>query len=89
MRFYTTSITSSGQNITLLPSDNVQYVSILCSSSSSCTVTGDLNFRSTTASSSITLTDNQGINLSSPPTSSVFGVTIAWVSGTIDVIMGF
>jgi hypothetical protein len=89
MRFFTTTITSAGGNITLIPSDGVQFLSILCSSSSSCTVTGDLTFRGVTQSSAVTLTDNQGLNLSSPPTSSVYGITIAWVSGSIDVVMGF
>lgn len=87
MRFFTYSLTSGSLSIS--QTDGAMFLSLQCSASSSCTIAGNQPFQALT-STAVTLAENQGINLSAvSPASPLDGITITWVSGSIDVLVGF
>ena len=86
MTFYTTTLSSG--SLELLTADGAQMVSIEPNSGSSCTVLGSLPFKGSNPNA-ITLDANQVLTISSSsPSSPLNGITITWVSGTIDIIVG-
>lgn len=86
MTFYTTTLSSG--SLELLTADGAQMVSIEPNSESSCTVLGSLPFKGSNPNA-ITLDANQVLTISSSsPSSPLNGITITWVSGTIDIIVG-
>lgn len=88
MRFWTYSLTSG--SLVIGASDGASFVSVQCDSSSgSCSVLGNIPFKGVSANA-VTLTAGQGVNFSaSSPQSPLDGITITWIAGTIDVIVGF
>ena len=88
MRFFTYSLTSG--SITIDSTDSAMFVSLQCDSSTGgCTVAGNFPYKSLTPSA-VSLGAGQGLNLSAlSPQSPLDGLTITWVSGTVDVVIGF
>ena len=86
MTFYTTTLSSG--SLEILTADGAQMISIEPNSSSSCTVLGSLPFKGLSPNA-ITLDANQVLTISAPsPSSPLNGITVTWVSGTIDLIVG-
>lgn len=89
MRFFTFTLTTSTP-IVINQTDGVMYLSVQSgATSSSFTVLGNLPFKGLTPAT-VTLDAGQGINLGAlTPVSPLDGITITWVSGTVDVLIGF
>lgn len=86
MTFYTTTLSSG--SLEILTADGAQMISIEPNSSSSCTVLGSLPFKGLSPNA-ITLDANQVLTISAQsPSSPLNGITVTWVSGTIDIIVG-
>jgi hypothetical protein len=88
MRYWTYSLTSGSLVINAV--DGASFVSAQCDSSTgSCSVLGNIPFKGVNPNA-VTLTAGQGVNLSSSsPQSPLDGITITWVAGTIDIVVGF
>ena len=82
--------TLSSGSLTISQSDYAMFVSVQCDSSTGgCNVIGNLPFKGL-ASTSVALGAGQGVTISAmSPTAPLDGITITWVSGTVDVIIGF
>lgn len=86
MRVFTFTLSSGSISIT--SSDGVNQLSVEANASSECTIEGNFPFQGLT-SGPITLEGGQSITLiTNNPSNPLDGVTITWVSGTIDVLIG-
>lgn len=86
MRLHTRTLTSG--SITIVSGDGVTQISVQANPSSSGTVTGNFPFQGQTANA-VTLQDGQALTITTPTNSPLDGVVIAWVSGQVDVVIGF
>lgn len=86
MRLFTYTLSSGSINI--LSTDGVTQISLQANSSSSATISGNIPFKNLSPNA-ITLSDGQTLTITTPTNSPLDGVTIAWVSGTIDILIGF
>jgi len=87
MQIYTTTLTSG--SLTLNKEDGAMLVSLAIPTNSSCTFIGNLPFKNV-APTEITLSGGQVFNLATPtPISPLDGIVITWVSGSIDIVIGF
>jgi hypothetical protein len=88
MRFFTTTLTSGSLSISAI--DGAMFVSIQNDSTTgSCTVGGNIPFKGVQPTA-VTLTAGQGVNISAlSPASPLDGITITWVAGNVDVLVGF
>lgn len=87
MNFFTSTLISGSINITT--QDGVSEVSIAPQAGSSCTVLGNMTFNGFTSTPVQVESGETLVISSSSPSSPIDGVTISWVAGGIDVIMGF
>jgi hypothetical protein len=78
-----TRVLSSG-TITINYQDGVTSITLQANASSSCTITGNLPFQGVN-SSQIVLENGESYTQQTPTNTPLDGITIAWVSGTIDV----
>lgn len=88
MTFWTYTLTSGSLSIDA--SDYAYLISIQSDSTSgSCTVLGGIPFKGIQPTS-VNISAGQGINLAALSTASpLSGVTVTWISGTIDIVIGF
>lgn len=87
MTFYTQTLTEG--TFLLSAAEGASMISIQPQVSSSCTFIGSGTYNGA-SSSEITISNNNTLTISSSsPTSPLNGITITWVSGTIDIIVGF
>jgi hypothetical protein len=87
MRFFTYTLSSG--SLSFAQTDGAMFLSIQANASSSCTVLGNIPFKGI-APTAVTINENSGLNLASTSSNSPLdGITITWVSGTIDVLIGF
>lgn len=88
MTFWTYTLSSG--SITINASDFAYFVSLQADATSgSCTVLGGIPFKGINPTS-VSITAGQGLNLSALSTTSpLSGITITWVAGTIDIVVGF
>jgi hypothetical protein len=87
MKFFTTSLTSG--SFVINADQGVSLVSIQPIDSSSCTILGGIPFNGLQPSA-ITLSNNNALTLNSvSPFSPLDGITITWIAGTIDIIIGY
>lgn len=87
MQIYTTTLTSGV--LTLQRTDGAQVISLQCKTGGEALFTGNLPFQGVTPTP-ITLTAGQVFNYSaSSPSSPLDGITITWVAGDIDIVVGF
>jgi len=87
MNFFTSTLVSGEINITT--ADGVSQISIAPQANSSCEVVGNMTFNGYTSTPVEISSGETLVVSSSSPSSPIDGVTITWVSGGIDVIMGF
>lgn len=87
MRFFTRTLTSGSLSIAI--TDGAMFVSVQCDSSTgSATILGNLPFKGQSPTA-VTLTAGQGVNISAlSPASPLDGITITWVAGSVDVLIG-
>ena len=88
MTFFTTTLTSG--SLTINKEDGVSLISIVTDSTSgSCTVLGGGTFQGI-ASTPTPLSMGQGANfVSTSPQFSLSQLTITWVAGNVDIIIGY
>ena len=87
MKFFTTSLTSG--TFVVAAAQGASLISVQPGSSSSCTIIGGIAYNGV-PSSAITRSDNNAITLTSASAfSPLDGITITWISGTIDILVGF
>lgn len=80
--------TLSSGSISIGASDGVTQISVQANSGGSCTITGSFQFQNF-PSNAITINDGQSLTLTANTYSPLDGVTIAHVSGTCDIVIGF
>ena len=74
--------------ISISYTDEVLQLSLQANSSSSCNVSGNFTFQGT-PSSNVTLSNGEGLTLTALSLNSPLdGITVTWLSGTIDIIIG-
>jgi len=88
MRFFTTTLTSG--TLIISASDGANFLSVQADSSAGqFKVLGGIPFKSV-LSTDVLRTPSQGVNFSSQsPASPLDGITITWVAGNVDIIVGF
>lgn len=87
MRFWTYTLSSG--SLTINAVDGAMFLSLQTSSTGSCNVTGNIPFKGLPASD-VGISAGNGINLSAlSPQSPLDGITITWVSGSVDIVIGF
>jgi hypothetical protein len=88
MTFWTYTLSSG--SLVLNGSEGASFISIQTDpANGSCTVLGGIPFKGLQPVA-VPLSIGQGINLSAnSPVSPLAGITITWVAGTIDIIVGF
>ena len=88
MTFFTYTLSSG--SLVIDANDYAFFVSIQTDpASGNVTVLGGIPFKGI-PSSAVTLSLGQGVNFAaSSPASPLSGITITWVAGTIDIIIGF
>jgi hypothetical protein len=88
MKFWTYSLTSG--SLTLDAVDGATFISIQCDATAgNCSVLGGIDFKGI-APNAVTLAANQGINFAAASSfSPLDGITITWLGGIVDIIVGF
>lgn len=88
MRFWTFTLTSGTLQISDI--DGANFLSLQCDTTSGkCTVRGGIPFKGVQPTA-VGLNEGQGANFSAlSPASPLDGITITWVVGSIDIIIGF
>lgn len=88
MKFWTYTLSSG--SLTINAADGAMFLSLQTDSTSgNCTVLGGIPFKGLNTQA-ISITAGQGINLAAiNPTSPLDGITITWVAGSIDIVVGF
>ena len=88
MTFWTYTLSSG--SLILNGSEGASFISIQTDpANGSCTVLGGIAFQGLQPTA-VPLSIGQGINFSAnTPSSPLAGITITWVAGTIDIIVGF
>jgi hypothetical protein len=87
MQIYTTTL-STGE-LTLQRVDGAQVLSIQAATGGEAIITGNLPFKGV-APTPITFTAGQVFNYAAAsPSSPLDGITITWVSGNVDIVVGF
>lgn len=88
MKFWTYTLSSG--SLTINSIDGALFLSLQTDSTSGqCTVLGGIPFK-TLNPQAVSITAGQGINLAAAsPASPLDGITITWVAGNIDIVVGF
>ena len=88
MKFWTYTLSSG--SLTINAADGAMFLSLQTDSTSGqCTVLGGIPFK-TLSPQAVSITAGQGINLAAiNPSSPLDGITITWVAGNIDIVVGF
>ena len=84
MRLFT-NVLSSG-TLKIEASDGVTAFTIQANSSSACTIEGNIPFKGVN-STPVTLESGESFTQTSPTNSPLDGITITWISGTIDILI--
>jgi len=88
MTFWTYTLTSG--SLSIVAADGASFISIATDSTAGeCTVLGGTTFKGL-ASTPVSLSTGEGVNFASPnPQFSLDGITITWVAGSVDIVVGF
>lgn len=86
MQLFTYTLTAG--SISISAADGVTQLSISANDKSSCTVSGAFTFKGI-PSNAVTLSNGQSLTITTPTYSPLDNVTIAWVSGSTDLLIGF
>ena len=87
MNFFTSTLTSGSISITTV--NGVSEISLAPKDNSSCEVIGNMTFNGYSSTPIMVKSGETLVVSASSPSSPIDGFTITWVSGGIDVIMGF
>lgn len=88
MRFFTYTM-AGATTITISSADSVNLISIQANDSSACTILGNVPFKGLSPNA-ITLSNGEGITLAAQNSQfPLDGITITWVGGSIDILVGF
>lgn len=82
-----TQVLSSG-SVTIEYQDGVTSFTVQANASSSCTILGNLSFKGV-PSAGVILENGESYTQQSPTNTPIDGITITWVSGTIDLLISF
>lgn len=86
MQIHTRTL-SAGQSLSITADLNILQMSVIANDSSTGTVTGNLTIGGV-ASSSIPLSTGNGFSITTAlPNNPIFGITVACLTGTIDVML--
>ena len=85
MRLFTYTLSSG--SVTINASDGVTMLTVQSATNGSATITGNVGFQNLSFSS-ITIASGQSFTITTPTNSPLDGVTIAWVSGSADIVIG-
>jgi hypothetical protein len=85
MRLFTRTLSSG--SLTIDATDGVTMISVQSSTNGSATITGNVAFKGLSPTS-ITIASGQSFTITTPTYSPLDGVTIAWVSGSADIVIG-
>lgn len=85
MRLFTKTLSSG--SITINSTDGVTMLTVQSSTNGSATITGNVGFQNLSPTS-ITIASGQSFTIQTPTYSPLDGVTIAWVSGSADIVIG-
>jgi hypothetical protein len=87
MKFFTTTLTSG--TFTVSAAQGASLLSVQPQDLSSCTILGGIPFNGLQPSA-ITISNSNALTLSSAsPNSPLDGITITWLGGTVDIIIGY
>ena len=88
MQFWTYTLTSG--SLTINTADGAMFVSIKCDSTSgACSVLGSIPFKGLSPNA-CDLGTGEGVNISAlSPQSPLDGITITWLGGSVDILIGF
>jgi len=86
MRLWT-YVLSSG-SVTISQSDGVTALTVQANASSSCNIDGNLTFKGLNPSA-VLLENGESWTITSQSNTPLDGVTITWLSGTIDLLIAF
>jgi len=87
MKFFTTSLTSG--TFVVAAAQGASLISVQPQSASSCTILGGIPYNGIQPSA-ITLSNNSALTLTSASAfSPLDGITITWIGGTVDILVGF
>lgn len=88
MTFWTYTLTSG--SLVLTTANAASFISVQTDPSTGyCTILGGIPFNQIQPTP-VTLSLGQGVNFSSAsPSSPLSGITVTWVAGSIDIIIGF
>ena len=85
MRLFTYTLSSG--SVTINSSDGVTMITVQSAINGSATITGNVGFNGLSPSS-VTIASGQSFTITTPTYSPLDGVTIAWVSGSADIVIG-
>lgn len=86
MRLFTYTLSSG--TIDIVAADGVTQISVQANQGGSATITGNFPFKGLT-SNAVLLENGESLTITTAPNSALDGVTIAQVSGDVDVVIGF
>jgi hypothetical protein len=88
MKFWTYTLNTG--SVTIEANDSAMFVSVQCDAvSGSCSILGGIPFKGVSPNS-VTLSAGQGVNISAlSPASTLDGLTITWIAGNVDLLIGF
>ena len=86
MKIHTTTLTSG--SLVLQKDDGAMVISIKANAGSSCLITGGIAFKGE-PSTPTPIGSFDVFNYAAPPASPIDDLTITWVSGTVDIVVGF
>lgn len=87
MTFFTYTLSSG--SLAINKADGASFLSVQTDASSGqCTVLGSMPFKGLSPNA-VSLSNGEGVNFSSPtPSSPLDGITVTWVAGSVDIIVG-
>ncbi len=88
MQFWTYTLSSG--SLVISAADGATFLSLQADSTSgNCTVQGNIPFKGLNTQA-VSITPGQGVNLAASSSQSPLdGITITWVAGNIDIVVGF
>lgn len=87
MKFHTRTLSAGSLSINAI--DGVMSLSVQANDTSSANILGNFPFQQVN-STAITIENGEAVTITAPsPSSPLDGITITWLSGTVDVLLGF
>ena len=87
MNFFTSTITSG--SVVISTSDGVSQLTVAPQTGSSCEILGNMTFQGNSSTAIPIAAGETFVISAASPSSPIDGFTINWISGGIDIMMGF